>query len=533
MKAIILGIDGGTFDLLTPLMEMGLMPNLKKLVAEGSHGILRSTIMPITAPAWSSFATGCEPSKHGVYNFMQPEKTLNDIRAVSSRDIKARTFYEIVHNSGKKAILINMPNTYPPKTDGITITSLLTQGENCIFPEKLKEEYPELESYKITADSLLSMNNDMKKYLKEVREVEGRRFEIGKKLFRDKPWDVFLLHFIHSDTLQHGFFKQLRSGEADPDAYGLFSDIDSYIGWFIDNLPDDAVLMVISDHGFKPLYGFFRINDWLIQKGWLKVREKKEIRKAGESHIEKTTREAHTLRIPLALSKIALRLRPLASPIYKRFSRYLRPTLAVEADLENSIAYKPPPNSYCLYINSTRYGGIVSEATYGKVVDEIVKELKELKDPVKEEHVFRNVWMREEVYGGPYAGEAPDILMELNTRNMDYNIRMGEPFVEGDTNHHAMEGIFFAFGKGVEHGEVKDVNLVDVMPTILFVLDLPIPSGIDGKVIRSIFQHGSPLSSREPKHSQGGRHELDRRISALKKAKPGLAHGKEHNTHYD
>ena len=66
MKAIILGIDGGTFDLLTPLMEMGLMPNLKKLVAEGSHGILRSTIMPITAPAWSSFATGCEPSKHGV-----------------------------------------------------------------------------------------------------------------------------------------------------------------------------------------------------------------------------------------------------------------------------------------------------------------------------------------------------------------------------------------------------------------------------------------------------------------------------------
>ena len=54
LRVVILGLDGGTFDLIEPWVQAGRLPTFGRLMAEGAWGRLRSTMPPITAPAWSS-----------------------------------------------------------------------------------------------------------------------------------------------------------------------------------------------------------------------------------------------------------------------------------------------------------------------------------------------------------------------------------------------------------------------------------------------------------------------------------------------
>ncbi len=71
MRVFIIGLDGGTFDLIRPFAEQGQLPTLKKLMDEGAWAPLESTGPPVTASAWTSFMTGKNPGAHGLFDFMQ------------------------------------------------------------------------------------------------------------------------------------------------------------------------------------------------------------------------------------------------------------------------------------------------------------------------------------------------------------------------------------------------------------------------------------------------------------------------------
>lgn len=70
-KVMVIGLDGATFDLIKPWAEAGRLPTFKKLLEEGVHGNRKSTIPYATIPAWPSSATGCNPGKHGFYDFFK------------------------------------------------------------------------------------------------------------------------------------------------------------------------------------------------------------------------------------------------------------------------------------------------------------------------------------------------------------------------------------------------------------------------------------------------------------------------------
>ena len=67
---LIIGLDGGTFDLIRPWAAQGKLPTLDRLMRQGTWGPLESTVPPMTSPAWPSFATGKYPAKHGVFDFV-------------------------------------------------------------------------------------------------------------------------------------------------------------------------------------------------------------------------------------------------------------------------------------------------------------------------------------------------------------------------------------------------------------------------------------------------------------------------------
>ena len=91
---LVIGLDGGTFRLLKPLMDAGVMPELASILQSGCHGELRSTFPPLTPPAWSAFMTGKNPGKHGVVSFRRAPKGYRTGDFINARTLKARTLWE-------------------------------------------------------------------------------------------------------------------------------------------------------------------------------------------------------------------------------------------------------------------------------------------------------------------------------------------------------------------------------------------------------------------------------------------------------
>ena len=84
MRTIAIGLDGCSWNVLEPLLETGELPNLAALYERSAHAVLESTIPFFTGPAWASFATGCSPAAHGIYDFMMLREDGN--LSVASQD---------------------------------------------------------------------------------------------------------------------------------------------------------------------------------------------------------------------------------------------------------------------------------------------------------------------------------------------------------------------------------------------------------------------------------------------------------------
>src|SRR4030067_3374011 len=114
-KVFIIGIDSATFDIMTPMMVDGDLPNIARLVRSGTSGRLMSTVPPVTPPAWVSFMTGKNPGKHGVFDFYVPPSYGYNRPVLNSGYIKAKTIWRILSDHGLRVGVINLPMTYPPE----------------------------------------------------------------------------------------------------------------------------------------------------------------------------------------------------------------------------------------------------------------------------------------------------------------------------------------------------------------------------------------------------------------------------------
>ena len=142
-KVLVIGIDGGTFDIINPLINKGSLPNLKRLIENGSSGILQSTIPPVSPAAWSTFITGQNPGSHGIYNFFDIWPNTYKLRILNASMRKGKSFWKYAEEAGKRVCLINVPFTFPPeKVNGVVIAGMDTPSydSDFMYPKELKDE---------------------------------------------------------------------------------------------------------------------------------------------------------------------------------------------------------------------------------------------------------------------------------------------------------------------------------------------------------------------------------------------------------
>ncbi|MCA9750886.1 MAG: alkaline phosphatase family protein, partial [Gemmatimonadetes bacterium] len=284
-RVLVVALDGTTFDLIGPWLDDGSMPNLARLREEGTHGPLRSIVPPVTAPAWCSFMTGKNPGKHGVYEFFLREPGSFDEIPVSAKVRRGRTVWELLGDSGKRVLVVNVPVTYPPApVNGSLIGDFLTpMGErDFTFPRGLLKEVEEATGPYELYHVEVYRRGKGHVVLDELDRVLEANRRANRWLIENKPFDFAMFHVWGTDRFGHELWHVLDPSHPmhDPAEALLLRDrclaywrrVDEVVGeWFAAAGPD-TTRFVISDHGFGPIHRFLVINAWLLQKGWIRLR---------------------------------------------------------------------------------------------------------------------------------------------------------------------------------------------------------------------------------------------------------------------
>lgn len=522
-----IGLDGGTFDLINPFIRQGHLPTLRKLMDEGSWATLESTVPPVTASAWTSFMTGKNPGAHGLFDFMQRREGSYDLAPVSSRDRDGKAVWDIAGDAGKKSIVIGVPVTYPPSAiNGLMVTGMLTPrgARDYTFPPELKTEIRDaIGDYIIYSDEVYSKGRG-EIFLNALHTSIQQRAKAAAYLFHKYNWDLGVLVFPETDTVSHGLWSaydishhQYDPGEALKFHDGIlqvYANIDSFLGELISSLDEEITVLVMSDHGHGPVRNFLYVNNLLMEKGYLRIKPSLgSAFKRLAFRFGLTPRSAYRLLLSLGLGKMRRTLdkRREGRTILKRYFLSFS-----DVDWKRTVAYSV---GYIgeVHINMKGRepeGQIEPGRDYEELRDRIIRDLRALTftdgTPVVEK-----AWKKEEIYHGAHLLDAPDILFlptKLETISFgDFEFgsnRIIEPSY-GVSSSHRMFGILIAAGQGVKRGaSIQNARLIDLAPTILHLMGLAVPTDMDGRVLSEALIDSRPVefgaSTAKTSSSTGG-----------------------------
>ena len=494
-KVIVLGIDGLSWK----IIDNNIIPSLRGIIKYSTYGILQLTIPPITGPAWVSFATGKNPGKHGCYDFLIPKDSLKKLKPISTKNIKSPTFYELLESQEKNIVLINLPCSHPPRIkNGVIVADFLTGNDQKIYPKSLERRFPEIKNYRLSPKGELMNDRRVKELVNDILEIEKIRFQIAKKLLKNIEWDLFFVLFSGTDWIQHLIYDKIVENK-ETHAIKIYRYLDEIVRWFIENLPEDSVLMIMSDHGFDVYKRAININDWLVKNKFLELKEEKSTIYQHKVDIEiiKAKKRRLKINIPIFLVNIVQNF----PQLYKVYT-YIKRMFKIEIGTKNYVPVIERTIAYCtitgssnfsgIYINDNErfVDGIIKKEEYEKIREKIMSDLKKIKE-------IKNIWKKEEIYRGEQIINAPDIIIksECCILEKSYNHPLGK--ICG----HSINGIFITYGKGIKKGcKIENARIIDVAPTILHIFGLPIPKDMDGRVLTEIFEPDSEFAKRVPKY---------------------------------
>ena len=280
-RVLVIGLDSVPPDLLFERF-LPLMPNVQKLMRRSVYGTLRSIDPPITVPAWAVMFSGSDPGSLGVYGFRHRRPgTYWDTYIPTSRTILQPMVWDRLSRAGKRVCVIGMPPGYPPPAvNGVYISDFLTppSAKDYVSPASMKEEIDRVSGgyeFDVTFRA-----DDRDRIGGQLVEMTKKHFAVARHLWAKEKWDFFALHEIGPDRIHHTFWKFFDEQHPRYEANEKFRKVvedyyrlmDVEIGKFLEQVPDDVRVLLLSDHGSQAMKGCFCINDWLIQKGYLTLK---------------------------------------------------------------------------------------------------------------------------------------------------------------------------------------------------------------------------------------------------------------------
>src|SRR5205085_2491297 len=510
-KVLFIGLDGSTFDLLDPLMQKGLMPRLEAFIGEGVRGWLETTIPPITPTAWVSWMTGKNPGKHGVFEFLLRRKGSNALpdQPVSARARDGLPFWDVLGQMGKRAIVTNMPCTYPPTmVNGFMISDFLTPRgrRDFTYPEGLLEEVESrFGTYQLYITEVYARGK-VDNILNQLFDELEYKTKVNRYLMDNYDWDVFATHYWGTDRFQHELWHLLDESHPffdrkEHDAYinrihEYWGAVDATLGELFDAAGPETTVYLGSDHGFGPIKKFLCFNVWLIEEGLLVLKRDAMTRfKRALFKLGLTPDLAYRSAMKMGLAHLRLSVGVSNRSSLMKLANALMLSLD-DVDWSRTVAFSKG-NYGQIFINlkgREASGSVEPGAEYERVLREVSDKLRALIDPETQQPLIGPIWRREDLYTGPHIEESPDLQFlpadmsnkPLGTLDLTSN-KFITP-VYGNSGDHRMHGIFLGRGPELRRGaHVEGARIIDYAPTILHSFGVEVPADMDGRVLEEIF----------------------------------------------
>jgi predicted AlkP superfamily phosphohydrolase/phosphomutase len=338
-----------------------------------------------------------------------------------------------------------------------------------------------------------------------VRTVE-KKAAAARYLYDKEDWDFFIFVLGETDAASHRFWRfhdphsPLRDDEPHvPQATNpmltIYQKADEVIGQFLSLAAQDTTVMVMSDHGNggdsdKAVY----LNRWLERQGLLKFRPIIGSTTIGVEFVKQLGLKV----LPPKIKTLLFRMTNIPNMMesWARFS-------AIDWKRTRAFSEETPYfPSIWINLKGREPLGIVEQSEHEMLCEHLIAQLTLWRNPYTGQRMVKRVYRRDEIYSGPHVAQAPDLTIEWEFDN-GYSYlfrpsigrrkppvcrltRQEKKYVKsGDHRDH---GIFLATGPQlIPPTEVKELELVDLAPTVLYLLGLPIPAEMDGQVATQLF----------------------------------------------
>lgn len=411
---MVVGLDGLSLEVFETLTSEGHMPYLLELKKRGDIKPIRSVLPTVSPVAWASYLAGSNPGRHGIFGFVDRKPAPFELFITNGSHLRHETLFETLSRRGLRVAAVGVPMTYPPRPiNGVVVGCFLSPSlEKGVYPKSVYGIVKDA-GYKVDVDPGKALE-DLSLFLTEAEESLDARFRLCLRLLVEGPWDLFQIHVMETDRVNH-FLLSRWSGNEQPwkDRFcSFYKRLDQWIGRILEDLIEDLErgefsFVVLADHGICPTVAEIQLNQWLETNGYLKFKQ--------------------------------------GHPLDLRFMD------------SGTKAYSLIPGRIYVNLKGREAMGVVRPGKdYEALRDEIVTAIKDLSDPETGGPVIEEAYRGEELYSGPFVNRGPDIVVKP-TKGYDLKAALGcHSLVTRShvTGTHTFEGAFFlqipgARGSGV------------------------------------------------------------------------------------
>lgn len=438
-RVVVIGLDGVPCSLLRRLIAQGVMSRMGALAGQGDLRAMDTVYPPLSSVSWTTFFTGVNPGRHRIFGFFETQIDEYGIWFQDLNDVKVPTLWEMAQAQGKRTISINLPGTYPaPPFNGVMVSGFIaTELARSVYPKML---LPVIEQVGYMLDVPCErVREEPDEFWRGVAQSLESRTRVMAALLENEPHDLFIGVFTETDRVQHFFFDAIEepSHPEHERVMNFYRQVDAVVGHLVDRCRDEDELIVLADHGFCRIEQEVYINRWLMEQGYL-----------------------------------TMKTREVGAPLK-------------EIDAARSRAYALDPGRIFLNVRGRQPEGCVEPGEVEALTEEIVAGLGALrvKVPWQAEPVspFQRIMRREEIYGGPWAPVAADVVLHPRD-GFELKGKFNHPALTqlgGLTGMHTFgDAMLYVRGRKWPEGEV---GIVDLAPTILGLMGVGVPEGVEGR----------------------------------------------------
>ena len=521
-RALVLGLDG--FDLgLVQQFGPECLPNLHALMARGVFAALESVQPPATLPNWTTFLTGVDPARHGVFDFTTRKGYRVRFTAGTAREVP--TVFRQLDRLGLRCACLSFPATWPPEEleHGIFVSGwdapvAFEADRSFMWPRSLYDETVQRFGAP-TFDDVDEFHADAPGWVDRLplalEQRVARKTDWARWLLERQDWDVFAVYFGESDTASHYLWAHHDpesprrplsvSTEQRRGLQRVYEALDQAVGSLLEAAGGDATeITVLSDHGSggssdKVLY----LNRLLAQHGLLRFAKQ---RGRGGARLKEIALRHFPPRLRERLFRFGNAWLPSRLESNVRFGAI---------DMRNTLAFSDELNYFPgIYLNlaGREPQGTVQPERKRETLLRVRSALLDTRDPWSGKPVFRDLVPREELFEGPHLNRAPDLLLDLHLDNgFSYNLMPSSPRPRRSrltgpqptsspfrklTEHeklgkkgrslpgsHRSHGFMTLAGPSVRAAGQLDAHIADMTATLLSRLGLSVPPSFKGRVL--------------------------------------------------